>query len=130
MSSSTREGAEKKTPSHCPGGGHIEEQRIAAGRLDLLVACGAPTTIVVKLSYHPNWSVDVDGQRVQPFMVSPSFLGATIPARSHTVRIEYQAPAWKMGLLLIGGGVLTVILLFGKRFEALDKAVGGPSRRP
>lgn len=117
--------ANGKTPPSLPGqacsaGGAISEGRVLSGQIDLRVECPIASVLVLKVTYHPNWRVAIDGREVWPFMVSPSFLGVEVPAGQHQVRAEYRSPAYKTALLLLGVCTLIATISFRRRFTQLD----------
>ena len=90
------------------------------GRIDLQVECQQAATLVLKVTYHPNWQVVIDGQRVRPFMVSPSFIGVAVPAGRHRIRAEYRSPTYKTVLLLLGACTLVATVSCRRRLASLD----------
>jgi hypothetical protein len=82
-------------------------ERMQPSRLDVLVGCPDRSTLVLKVTYHPNWHVTVDGREVATFMVSPSFIGVALEAGNHFVTAEYRSTPSKTPLLI--GGVLIVL---------------------
>jgi hypothetical protein len=104
----------------CQGRAWIAEERVLPGRIDLRVDCPEAATLVLKTTFHPNWRVSIDGRRARPFMVSPSYLGVSVPAGPHQVRAEYRSPAYKTLLLLVGTGVLAAAIRLRRRFSRLD----------
>ena len=54
------------------------------------------------MTYDPGWRVTVDGIPTETFMLSPAYLGATLPAGSHRVAAEYTPVPSKMPLLALG----------------------------
>ncbi len=113
----------------CPGGGKIGKERVLPGRIDLRVECQAPSTLVLKMTYHPNWRITVDGREVRPFMVSPSFIGLEVPAGSHHVRAEYHSGLFKIALLILSACALVGLLCFRRRLAELDARLSVTSRR-
>jgi hypothetical protein len=118
-----RSGSEGPVASGCSGGGAISEERVLPGRLDLAVECREAATLVLKVTYHPNWHVTIDGQETQPFMISPSFIGLDVPGGVHHVRAEYRSPTYKTVLLLLGAITLFATIWFRFRFARLDAIV-------
>jgi len=117
--SASRGSADSATTA-CPGGGNITEQRVLPGRFHLLAECREASTLVLKVTYHPNWRVIVDGREVPTFMVSPSFIAVDVPAGLHHVRAEYRSPIHKSTLLLIGACVLFATIWYRRCFATLD----------
>lgn len=105
------------------GGGTIREEEVRPGRLDLRVECPEVSTLVLKVTYHPNWQATVDGRSEQPFMISPSFIGLRVPAGIHHIRAEYRSPTYKTVLLLLGLGALLATIRFRRSFTRLDSVV-------
>jgi hypothetical protein len=85
----------------CPDG-RTSYERVQPSRVDLIVQCGTSGTLVIKVTYHPNWIVTVDGAPAATFMLSPSYLGVELPAGQHFVAAEYRSTPAKAPLLLIG----------------------------
>jgi Dolichyl-phosphate-mannose-protein mannosyltransferase len=106
----------------CPGGRLIEE-RVAPSRFDFSSECSQPSTIVLKVTYHPNWRVFIDGHEETPFMVSPSFIGIDVPAGRHHLTAEYRSSLLKNALLLLGAVVLAGLFVFHRAFDAPEAAI-------
>jgi ABC-type dipeptide/oligopeptide/nickel transport system permease component len=83
-------------------------ERVQPSRIDVVVGCPAASTLVFKVTYHPNWHVTVDGRDADTFMVSPSFVGVSLPAGDHFVTAEYRSTPIKAPLF-----ALSVLLLVG-----------------
>ncbi len=90
--------------------GTITNERVAPQRIEVQVENPATTTLVFKVTYHPNWRATVNGRAQQTFMVSPSFVAVALKPGRHEVRIEYHSSRLKNVLLLLG--CLLVIGLF------------------
>ena len=54
------------------------------------------------MTYDPGWSVSVDGSPAVTFMLSPAYLGATIPTGTHSVVAQYTGAPAKMPLFFAG----------------------------
>jgi len=91
--------------------GALRYERVQSGRFDFISTCPNAATLVVKETYHPNWRATVDGQPVETFMVSPSFIGMTLPAGDHFVTVEYRSTPIKTPLFLFGLIVLVAVVL-------------------
>ncbi len=107
-------------PSGCLGAGEIIEERVLPARIDLRVRCPEASTVVLKVTYHPNWRVAIDGREVRPFMVSPSFIGFAVPAGSHQVSAAYRSTTLKTVLLVLGGCTLLAVVLLRRWLARLD----------
>jgi ABC-type dipeptide/oligopeptide/nickel transport system permease component len=87
-------------------------ERVQPSRIDLLVSCPDPSALVLKVTYHPNWHVLVDGAEASTFMVSPSFVGVALGAGQHFVTAEYRSTPVKAPLLALGALTLLGSLAF------------------
>lgn len=93
--------------------GVVEHETVTPDSLQAQVAVATRALLVIKVTYHPNWHVAVDGREQQTFMVSPSFIGIEILPGTHLVQAEYRSSKLKNALLLIGCcTLLTTILLW------------------
>jgi hypothetical protein len=64
---------------------------------------------VLKVTYHANWHVMVDGAEVAAFIVSPSSVGVSLPASQHFVSAQYVSTPVKAPLLVLS--LVTVLAL-------------------
>jgi hypothetical protein len=86
----------------CSDGGSIPFQSFDAGLLRFVAECPNESTFIIKTTWHPNWEVTVDGQVVEDFMVSPSFIGVPFPAGRHAVIATYKPTPSKLPLAILG----------------------------
>src|SRR6267143_1974444 len=85
-------------------------ERVQPSRIDVVVGCPAASTLIFKVTYHPNWHVTVDGRDADAFMVSPSFVGVSLPAGDHFVTAEYRSTPIKTPLFALAALVLVAML--------------------
>jgi hypothetical protein len=104
----------------CDSGGTIGSERIEQGRVTVVASCPTAATLVLSITYHPNWQVTSDGTPLTTFMVSPSVIGVSLPPGTHTVVAEYRSTPMKTPLLITGGLVLGAIVVLRRRIERLD----------
>jgi hypothetical protein len=104
----------------CDAGGTIGSEQIEQGRVSVIATCPTAATLVLAITYHPNWHVTSDGLPVDTFMVTPSVIGVSLPPGRHTVVAEYRSTPIKTPLLLIGAVVLVAVIVFRRRIERLD----------
>jgi len=97
----------------CPGGATIANEIVQPARLSVDIGCASGSPVILKITYHPDWVVTVDGAVVPTFMASPSYIGFMLPAGRHHVIAEYQSTPIKAPLLALGA--LTAIGLIGGR---------------
>jgi Bacterial membrane protein YfhO len=112
----------KSIPTKEPAcrGGTILEERVLPGRIDLRTECSTASSIALKMTYHPNWRITVDGRDVPTFMISPSFIGFDLPAGAHEIRAEYRAGALKTVLVIVGAGALLALICLRSRLAEFD----------
>jgi ABC-type dipeptide/oligopeptide/nickel transport system permease component len=85
-------------------------ERVQPSRIDVVVGCPAASTLIFKVTYHPNWHVTVDGRDADAFMVSPSFVGVSLPAGDHFVTAEYRSTPIKTPLFALAVLALVAML--------------------
>jgi hypothetical protein len=95
--------------------GRVAYERVQRDSLDVLAGCESAATIVLKVTYHPNWRVTVDDRVVETFMVSPGFIGLELPAGQHFVAARYVSTPAKTPLLWLGLLVATGLVVFRRR---------------
>jgi hypothetical protein len=86
--------------------GRIAYARVQPARFEVLARCDVASAMVIKVTYHPNWRVTVDGTEISTFMVSPSYLAFALSAGEHFIVAEYRSTPIKAPLLALGGLVL------------------------
>jgi hypothetical protein len=74
------------------------------------VTASSLAVLILKVTYHPNWHVTVDGREQPTFMVSPSFIGTMIEPGRHKIIAEYRSSPLKKWLLLLAGFSLSSTL--------------------
>jgi len=113
--------------------GTVVSEQVSSGRVDEIVRSANAATLVFKMTYHPDWHVEVDLQEIPSFMVSPSFIGVTIPAGNHIVSAVYQSNRLKDCLLLLGAAAAILMVIFGGalsvRLEELIQKIQPPPRK-
>ena len=112
----------------CHRDGKTRDERVRPGRIELRAECGAAATLVLKVTYHPNWRVAVDGREVPTFMVSPSYIGVNVSAGAHQISAVYRSSLLKTILLITGGVTLIGVIAGQRRFAAIEHLWTGSSR--
>ena len=113
----------------CVDGGMISGERVQAGALDAPSPAVRPATLVLKMTYHPNWRVTVDGRKQPIFMVSPGYIGVELTAGPHLVHAEYDAGYLKYALFTMGAALLAVLVLLRRRMRRWTSGCYGAARR-
>ncbi len=91
----------------CPSG-QILSEHAATARFDVVAECDTASALIIKITYHPNWRVTIDGADVATYMVSPSYLGFNVPAGRHVIAAEYRSLPLKS--VLFWAGLATLIM--------------------
>ncbi len=86
--------------------GAVLEQSTGPQRYAATVQAEEAATLILKVTYHPNWHARVDGVATETMMVMPSYIGIRLPPGRHRVVIEYSSDPRRNLLLLIGLAVL------------------------
>lgn len=74
------------------------------------------SVLMLKVSYHPFWSVKIDGKKAEKFSVMPLYLAVKVPAGTHLVEFTYF-PAWyKVGLMFVSLLTLPGLFFFLKKY--------------
>jgi hypothetical protein len=108
-------------------GGRISYERVQPAQFEVLARCDAASAMVLKVTYHPNWHVTVDGADVSTFMVSPSYLAFALPAGEHFIVAEYRSTPIKAPLLALGALMLAAAVVAG---PARRRLAGSGVSRP
>ena len=76
-------------------------QLIESGKYRVLAKITAPSYLLLKVSYHPNWRVMVNGQRQDIQLVAPNFMAVHLTAGDHEVVFSYRSPRLPQFLFLV-----------------------------
>jgi hypothetical protein len=103
--------------------GTVTAERIEPGAIAFIASCPTAATLVLPITYHPNWQVTSDGEAVATFMASPSVVAVSLPPGRHAISATYRstpikAPLLGLAALAAGGAVLG-----RRRLERLDAAL-------
>ena len=99
----------------CAGVGTITNETVRPAQLGFDTTCAMGSPVVIKVSYHPDWVVGVDGAPVATFMASPSYIGFILPPGSHHVVAEYRSAPIKGPLLLLGAATAAGLVTLRRR---------------
>lgn len=58
------------------------------------VQADAPTTYIIRESWHPRWHAYIDGNETRVRRVTPDFPAVDVPAGSHTIEMRFERPWW------------------------------------
>ncbi|MFZ0889361.1 MAG: hypothetical protein WA005_12980 [Candidatus Binataceae bacterium] len=113
----------ERSNSGTPDTGTVLDQTETGGRIVLHVNCRAASNLVLKVTYHPNWHLTIDGREQSPFEVSPSYLAAIVPAGRHEIVAEYRSSVLKKVLLVVGACSLIATITLRRRLYRLARFV-------
>ena len=76
----------------CPAGGETLFEAVEPESLSVVVDCPTAADLMLKVTYHPNWAVSVDGQPTSTFIECPQLSPAsTLRRAKHQVEATYRA---------------------------------------
>jgi len=104
-----------------PPDASILDEKVRAGQFIFHAECHAPSNLVVKSAYNPNWHVTIDGIEQPTFAVAPNFLAVSVPAGRHEIVAEYRSTRVKKLLLILGVAVAVCTLVFCRRISAIER---------
>lgn len=83
-----------------PPDGDARDLRRGRSRIDATLIARAPTTFVIRESWHPRWRATVDGAPARLRRVSPDFLAVDVGPGTHALRLRFARPWWTWALWL------------------------------
>jgi Bacterial membrane protein YfhO len=98
-----------QTATGSPGDVDVQFERPDDGVFGGTVTASRAAVVMLKATYHPRWTVTVDGRPAKTEMIAPSFVGVRVPAGEHTVEFKYEPYPDYWLLFLIG--ILTLVAL-------------------
>jgi hypothetical protein len=103
-----------------PPAGHVVSYRrqLSPGDEPDIVAeveATAPTTFMVRESWHPRWRAFVDGAEVPVRRVTPDFPALDVPAGHHTISLRFDRPWWALAAWLAWPGAALLGWLVTRR---------------
>ena len=72
------------------------------------------------IPYDSGWTVELDGEEIEPEKMFDVFIALEIPAGSHTVTMSYMPPLFTLGLILSLFGVI-MLIVYCKIVKVLGK---------
>ena len=77
-----------------PPSGEVTEVRRGLSRISADVVAAAPTTFVIRESWHPRWTATLDGEPARIRRVTPDYMAIDVPAGEHTFQLTFDRPKW------------------------------------
>ena len=94
------------------------------------VQAGEDGILVTSIPYDEGWTVYVDGSAVKPEKVKDTFLGISLTAGEHSIRLSFFPKGLKAGMAISGVSLLLFLLLFlWSRKESKKKRMKHPAGR-
>jgi hypothetical protein len=91
---------------------------------DIEVQTDNPAMLVLNDSWHPGWIAKVDGREAPVLRANVIFRGVMITPGRHQVEFIYSPPRFRIGLIVCGATIFTVLVLLGiitgKKFRNLS----------
>ena len=83
-------------------------EEIAVNQMRVRTRASRRVLLVIAETWHPNWTVTIDGESAELLRVNHSFQGLELPAGEHVVRLKYRDRQF-----VLGGGIslMTLILI-------------------
>jgi hypothetical protein len=94
------------------------------------VEADAPTTFVVRESWHPRWHAYLDGNEIPVRRVTPDFPAVDVPTGKHTIELRFERPWWLLGSWLLWPGLTIAAWLVMRRRDRRSAAAAGPDLAP
>jgi hypothetical protein len=79
------------------------------------VEARAPTTFVIRESWHPRWRAFVDGDEVPIRRVTPDFPAVDVPPGKHQIALRFERPWWTHAAWLAWPGVSLLAFVIMRR---------------
>jgi hypothetical protein len=103
------DGALPPVPSTPEVPGEIKSERRDGDVFQAEFESARPSYVLLKMTWHPNWKVYIDGMLEKAVMLSPGFIGVPVTAGRHHIWCRYEPGKWKLTLAV--AGLLIVMLL-------------------
>lgn len=82
----------------------------SSGQIELEVNATAPAIVVIAQTHHPNWRAFVNDKETPIHMANHAFQAVDVPPGTSRLKLEYQDPAFRKGLILSLLGSLIVLI--------------------
>ncbi|HTE86196.1 MAG TPA: YfhO family protein, partial [Dehalococcoidia bacterium] len=92
-----------------PSRGRVVSERVESNAYLATVQVDRPSTLMLKVTYHPNWHAYIDGVETETAMVMPSYVGVKVSPGTHSVRLVYRPQPLRWFLMIVG--LLTLLVL-------------------
>jgi uncharacterized membrane protein YfhO len=62
--------------------------------------------MTTSIPYSTGWHLQIDGRNAETFRVNTGFVGAQVPEGHHFIKLKYETPGFKPGILLSIAGII------------------------
>ncbi|MBZ5677905.1 MAG: glycosyltransferase family 39 protein [Acidobacteriia bacterium] len=97
-----------------PPPGQVERERRDGETYRASIDVNRPSFALFKMTWHANWKAYIDGKPETTAMLSPGFIGVSVPAGRHDIVMRYEPDIHK-GLWGIAGLIGVLLLLVCER---------------
>ena len=97
-----------------PPPGRVERERRDGETYRASIDVNRPSFALFKMTWHANWKAYIDGKLETTAMLSPGFIGVSVPAGRHDIVMRYEPDGHK-GLWGIAGLIGVLLLLVCER---------------
>jgi len=105
----------ERPPAWKPPRGIVISSRGDGDQYHARVRLDDPGIILFRMTYHPNWKAELDGEAVETVMLTPGYVGVPATPGDHAVTMTYRSPRWTRGLLWLGLGFLGLVAIVEAR---------------
>jgi hypothetical protein len=92
-----------------PFGGGAALRRRDPGHIEVATTATAPAMVVVREAWAGGWKAAIDGEPAAVTLASGRHLAVTVPAGTHTVRLDYDPPGFRAGALIALASALVIL---------------------
>lgn len=117
------EGSANETPSDVTDGAlpdfPVVNQRadLDDGRISAIVQAPRPGYALARVTYHPRWELEIDGQSSPYFMAAPAVVAFRVPEGQHQVDLTYRPVPDRLLLLVLGLTLAATLAYLNRRWE-------------
>jgi hypothetical protein len=86
----------------------LEQNHVPNEYSALVDSSGGPERLILKVSFHPFWTAEVDGKQTEIEHVAPNLMVVDVPPGRHRVRLRFRNPNYQKALFVTS--VLGVIV--------------------
>jgi hypothetical protein len=86
-------------------------------QIELIVEAPQAGVLVLADNWMQGWSASVDGAPATLWPAWYTLRGVVVPAGRHVVRMSYDSPAFRLGLILCGCALIVVALLWRRAYR-------------